>query len=175
MVPDIQAGDVLCTRTQRSWVARLIRLGAALLDKPSVVNHVAIAHHRDAKGDWVVVEGRPGGVGWAPAAKYLASPWTLVNVRQPKTPEQRAAVVAACQALIGRPYDWGAIAADAAQAVGIDIPHRWSGTWDAAHVVCSSLAAYVYEHVGLARPGGALRTTTPGDWAAFIITHEYEA
>lgn len=169
----IQAGDVLCTRSG-GLMPTLIRLGQAFRGKPNIVNHVAVVHHLDAKGEWVCVEGRPGGVGWAPAAKYLESPWTLSNARQPKTWDQRKAVVESCEALIGRAYDWGAIALDAAQAVGIDVPFRWSGTWDAAQVVCSSLAAYAYQHVELARPAGALRTITPGDWADFILSHDFD-
>jgi hypothetical protein len=171
-VLELSKGDVLCTRAT-GLVPRLIRLGAAFRGKPNIVNHVAIVHHKDAKGEWVCVEGRPGGVGWTPAAKYLASPWTLSNVRQPKTEEQRDAIVAATQALIGRPYDWAGIALDAAQALGIDIPSRWVGQWDAAQVVCSSLAAFAYNEVGLGRPAGVLRTITPGDWADFIISRRY--
>jgi hypothetical protein len=169
----LREGDVLCTRSG-GFVPTLIRLGAALTDKPNIVNHVAIVHHKDAKGDWVCVEGRPGGVGWAPAAKYLASPWTLSNAKQPKTDQQRQAVVDATQALLGRPYDWAGIALDAAQALRIDLPARWQGTWDAAHVVCSSLAAYAYNEVGLNRPKGPLRTITPGDWADYIISNDFD-
>jgi cell wall-associated NlpC family hydrolase len=172
-VPDIKAGDVLCTRAT-GWAPRLIRLGAAFLDKPDTVNHVAIVHHQDAKGEWVCIEGRPGGVGWSPAAKYLDSPWTLSNAHQPKTDEQRQQIVAASEALLGRPYDWRGIALDAAKAVGINVPARWEGKWNAAQVVCSSLAAYVYNKVGLARPAGDLQTITPGDWADFIITHDFD-
>ena len=169
----LDAGDVLCTRSG-GLASTLIRLGQAFRGKPNIVNHVAIVHHLDAKGEWVCVEGRPGGVGWAPARKYLDSPWTLTNAGQPKTPEQRAGVVARCEALIGRPYDWGGIALDAAQAVGIDLPSRWTGTWDAAQVVCSSLAAYAYDKGALSRPAGALRTITPGDWADFILSRNYD-
>lgn len=170
---ELQAGDVLCTRAT-GLAPFLIRLGAAFRDKPNTVNHVAIVHHRDDKGEWVCVEGRPGGVGWTPAAKYLASPWTLSNVNQPKTPAQRASVVEATEALIGRPYDWTGIALDAVLALGIDLPSRWVGKWDAAQVVCSSLAAWTYQKVGLAHPLGDLRTTSPGDWAAFILSRNYD-
>ena len=169
----LDRGDVLCTRAG-GIVPALIRLGAAFRDKPNVVNHVAVVHHLDAKGEWVCIEGRPGGVGWAPAAKYLDSPWTLTNVGQPKTAKQRAAIVEASEPLIGRDYDWGGIALDAIEALGINVPDRWVGQWDAAHVVCSSLAAYVYDRVGLRRPAGDLRTRTPGDWAAFILSHNYD-
>ena len=169
----LDRGDVLCTRAG-GIIPWLIRLGAAFRGKPNIVNHVAVVHHLDEKGEWVCVEGRPGGVGWAPATKYLASPWTLTNAGQPKSKAQREAVVNACAALIGVRYDWGGIALDAARAVGIDIPAKWVGKWDAAQVVCSSLAAYAYQRVGLSRPEGELRTITPGDWADFILSHNYD-
>lgn len=166
----IDVGDVLVTRAD-GLAGTLIRIGGALRGQPNTVGHVAIAHHRDTKGDWVCIEGRPGGVGWAPAAKYLASGWTITNENQPKTPAQRQAIAKAAEALLQRPYDWTGIALDVATALGLNDPTRWEGRWDAAAVVCSSAAAWVYDQVGLLRPPGNLRTITPADWAQFIAEH----
>jgi hypothetical protein len=78
---------------------------------------------------------------------------------------------------LGTPYDWEAIVVD-----GIDVLpglgqalHRLP--WDRnildqtvpGHVVCSSLAAWAYQRVGLAEPSIAdWRYVTPADWADFI-------
>lgn len=167
-------GDVLCTRGN-TFLARLIRFGAALHDQENIGNHVAVVHHKDAKGEWVCIEGRPGGVGPAPAAKYIASPFTINNVGQPKTDLQRAQIAKAMESLVGVGYDWAGIALDTFNAVGIDIPDKWKGTWDHAHVVCSSAADWAYEHVGMASPGRADRTqeTTPADWIEWSLRNRY--
>lgn len=62
MTGRVQPGDVLVTRSG-GWQARLIRLGAALRDKPNLSSHVAVVHHTDVKGTLWVLEGRPGGAG----------------------------------------------------------------------------------------------------------------
>lgn len=173
----VNTGDILTTRSNTGLAGRLIRLGAALRDEPNLTNHVVIVHHVDAAGTVWGLEGRPGGVGWVNCAKYLASKWTLTNAEQPKTDEQRAKVAELALALLGTPYDWTGIALDAMDAIGAF--HLWRDTsWGQApgHVVCSSYADYVYEQVGLANPGLAshTRTTTPGDWAQFIIERAWE-
>lgn len=163
-------GDVVCTRSPKGWPAFLIRLGAALRDRPNTVNHVIIAHHFDDAGTLWGVEGRPGGVGWVDMHGALAGPYTIDNRHQPKTDAQRAAVCAAAEGLLGTPYDWVGIAQDAMDAIGAQ--DLWAQKWNGevpAHVVCSSLADWAYEHVGLASPTPD-RTCTPGDWAAFITT-----
>lgn len=161
-------GDILCTRNATGFAARMIRLGAALRDRPNTVNHVVIAHHVDAAGTLWGIEGRPGGVGWVDCRHYLKGAYTLDNREQPKTDAQRQAVCHAANGLLGTPYDWVGIAADGMDA--IHAPDLWAQDWPKcppAHVVCSSLADWVYEHVGLASPQPD-RTCTPGDWAAFI-------
>jgi hypothetical protein len=173
----IGIGDVLCVRGT-DWAARLIRLGAALLDEPNLDNHVAIVHHQDASGTWWAVEGRPGGVGWADAANYLKSPWTVNNGAQAKTDAQRTQVAHVAEGVLGAPYDWTGIVADAMEA--IHAPDFWAQNWEGqgppAHFVCSSLAAWVYENVGLARPTfHEPRLTTPADWDQFIVTGGYNA
>lgn len=172
---EIQPGDVLVVRTPPgNWLinlaARLIRLGAALHDEPDLGNHVVIAHHRDGHGVLWGIEGRPGGVGWVDCAEY-ANPYLIANTDQPKTPDQRAAITAAAEALLGVAYDWAAIGMDALEALCMDRlwqPHHDTGRVP-GHVVCSSLATWVYRRVGLPAPPGNWHTTTPGDWARWIL------
>jgi hypothetical protein len=178
----VQPGDLLVTRDRRIW-AWLIRLGAALGDQPNTWNHVIIASHTDAAGTFWGIEARPGGVGWVDLAPWLASRWTIHNADQPKTAEQRVQIVAAASGLLGTPYDWQAIAADAMHAIGGSRLWRMRD-WDGkpgvpAHVVCSSLATWIYMHVGLPEPvppsqRARWRWTTPADWAAFILRHGWE-
>ncbi len=171
----VQPGDVLCVRgPDRSWwdrwVGRLIRLGAALRDEPNLDSHVVIAHHTDAAGTHWGIEGRPGGVGWVDLAVY-DGPYVVTNATQPKTPDQRAAVCAAAVGLLGTGYDWAAIGMDTLDALHLDAlwrDHTW-GDQPPAHVVCSALATWVYQHVGLASPRVPWRTSTPGEWTAWIL------
>lgn len=74
----VDAGDLLLTRGA-GWAARLIRLGAALLDEPNLDNHVAIVRHRDDTGVWWAIEGRPGALGgpstrWPAVQNYVSNP-----------------------------------------------------------------------------------------------------
>lgn len=174
----VQPGDILCTRSG-GWTSRLIRLGAALLDRPNTVNHVVIVTHTDDAGTLWGIEGRPGGVGWVAARRFLSAPYTLTNAAQPKTDEQRAQTALAAQSMLGVGYDWLGIAADTALALRLKPlwSQDWHGLGPPAHVVCSSLADWVYEHVGLASPGGltGTRYTTPADWAAFITERQWES
>ncbi|MGH3628139.1 MAG: hypothetical protein ACRDRL_11965 [Sciscionella sp.] len=171
----IGIGDVLVTRGS-GWADRLIRLGAALEDEPDIDNHVAIVHHQDKAGTWWAIEGRPGGVGWVDAHSYLASSATTNNVGEPKTGEQRQMIATGAEGMLGVAYDWSAIITD-----GLMVTHlnevwtqNWNGQGPPAHVVCSSLAAYLYERAGLDRPTiHEPRYTTPGDWEQFIIQHNY--
>jgi hypothetical protein len=165
----VQPGDVVCTKTPKGWPAFLIRLGAALRDRPNTVNHVIVVHHTDAAGTLWGIEARPGGVGWVDMRSALAAPYTVSNAAQLKTNDQRVAVCRAVEGMLGTPYDWQGIAFAAAQAVHAQL--LWAslewGSKPPAHVVCSALADWAYEHVGLASPQPD-RTCTPGDWAAWI-------
>jgi hypothetical protein len=174
-VTDVRPGDVLVIRTG-SVAGAMIRLGAALRGRPNLSNHVAVAHHTDAHGTVWTIEGRPGGTGWRDARAYLASPWTLTNTAQPKTPAQRKAVCDVMQAMLGTPYSWAEIVADAAADLHISLP-SWEPSWNGtvpAHVVCSSLAAYAYAKAGLPCPAGG-RECQPSDWDAFVLTRAWEA
>ena len=178
----VAPGDILAVRSPGT-AGRLIRFGSAMRElvtgaaEPNLDNHIAVVHHTDKAGTLWVLEGRPGGVGWRQASDYLASPWTLSNAGQPKTPAQRKAVCDAMHAIIGVAYDWEAIAADAGDAFGLD--RVWQPGWDGkvpGHVVCSSSAAYAYTKAGLGRPDQVAdgREVTPADWVAFILGHGYQ-
>lgn len=163
----LQPGDVLATRTPGTWSSAMIRLGAAFLDKPNLSSHVAVVHHWDASGTLWVIEGRPGGVGWRDAKDYLASPWTLSNVAQPKTDAQRKVIADGAVGLLGLPYDWAAIIGD-----GLDDLHLWNPVHGQVrgHAVCSAVSALLYDRAVLARPAGQERRVQPADWAAWCIT-----
>lgn len=175
----VEPGDLLACRSDGTG-GRLIRLGAAIKDavtgkaEPNLSNHIAIVHHRDAHGTLWALEGRPGGVGWADAKHYLQSPWTISNAGQPKTDKQRELVTSGALKLLGSPYDWAAIADDALNAFGINMP-GWNPQFGKVpgHVVCSSLAAYVYAKAGLEHPDGE-RNVSPADWLALIFLHHWE-
>jgi hypothetical protein len=166
-----QPGDVLVT-AGTSDTAKLIELGAVLAGEPAA-SHVAVMHHLDAAGVPWAIEARPGGVGWADARAYLNDPRTIANSTQPKTAQQRAQVCYLAVKLLGTAYDWeGGIAEDAFNALGLGA--LWAEKDPATglvpgHVVCSSLAAWVYDKVGLAAPHpNDWRHVTPGAWAEFV-------
>lgn len=170
-------GDVLVTRSEGFW-AKLIRFGASLLGKPNTHNHVAIYMGPGSDGTDRVIEGKPGGVGWRDAKSYLDDTWTIDNREQPKTPEQRDQVCEAALAMLGTPYDWVGIGQNAMEAIRAPDLYRSNPMGESPdHVVCSSLADWVYGHVGLANPGKTSKgdkITTPGDWAEFIHTEGWE-
>lgn len=173
----VAPGDILITRDNRLW-ARLIRIGAALRDQPDSWNHVIVASHLDAAGVYWGVEARPGGVGWVDLKPWLVDRWTLTNVDQPKTADQRGQVVAVAKGMLGTPYDWAGIVKDGMDAINAGDLWRLRdfGTGPPAHVVCSSLAAWVYTRAGLARPSQTRqRGITPADWASFILRRDWVA
>lgn len=167
----IAAGDVLAVRSP-GFAGAAIRLGAALLGRPNLDNHIAVVHHQDSHGTWWAIEGRPGGVGWVDASGYLASRWTITNADQPKTPEQRSLIAKAMIAMIGTRYDWDAIVDD-----GLTDLHLWAPRLGQVHgeTVCSALAAYGYDRAKCLRPKGAERLVQPGDWDQFILTRAWES
>lgn len=170
----IDVGDVLVVATGNSFAAKLIRLGEVLRGQPSNDNHVAVVHHV-TDGVWWAVEGRPGGVGWVDARRYLADPKTLTNADQPKTPGQRNHIADSAVAMLGTPYDWQAIIGDAFGSLGIRdlFAENWHGQGAPGHVVCSSLAAYLYADAGLPHPTSPGRYTFPSDWADFCLNRAW--
>jgi ribonuclease HI len=170
-VTEPQIGDVLVVGSGKGWAARMIRVGQALRGQPCTGNHVAILHHFTDGVPWAL-EGRPGGVGWVDARRYLRDKRTVTNVEQPKTTEQRAALAEVSKGLIGTKYDWQAIADDALESLGLQ--RLWTEDWDAkgvpGQVVCSSFAAWAYSKVELAHPRiGHERRVFPSDWSEFCF------
>jgi len=173
MAVSIKPADVLAIRTtgRPAW---WIRFGAAIHNQPDLSNHIAVAHHYDANGVLWCIEGRPGGVGWVDASKYIKSSYLLTNAEQPKTDAQRLAVCETMKALLGTAYDWQAIVADGMADLGFTVP-GWHPDWNGtvpAHVVCSSAADYAYYKNGLACPKGG-RLVQPSDWDAFILNKSW--
>jgi hypothetical protein len=114
-------------------------------------------------------------VGWRDATAYLSDHATITNIGQPKTMQQRDMVCTLITAMIGTPYDWDAIAADAGMAFGLgDIWQRKADGMVPGAVVCSSLAAYAYDKAQLTAPMGDYRTVTPGDWAELIVNRGWQ-
>lgn len=171
-------GDVLAVCTGHTTIENLIRAGEALQGKPAIANHVAIVTHQDAAGRWIGIEGRPGGVGPCDCTPYLTNPDTRTNHDQPRPNDQKQTPVflASCVKSLGIAYDWAGIAEDALNALHVEdlaqaINPLWR--WPAdhnrlpGHVVCSSLAAMLYNlpQVGWAHPNeGYERTCEPADW-----------
>lgn len=164
----VNVGDVLAVRTGGfgGWA---IRVGAMLRGLPHGTNHIVIAHHEDPAGVWWGIEGRPGGVGWVDMGAYLASPATVTNADQPRTDAQRQAVASAAEAMLHTPYDWDAIVCDAGYDLRLPnlFAENWKGKGSPGHLVCSSLAAWVHDHVGLPRPHGEARLIQPAHWAGW--------
>ena len=183
MIETIGAGDVLAVNTGNALVSELIRFGAAIEGKPNIANHVVVVHHKDQRGTWWGIEGRPGGVGYVDMAKYVDTPlvkYANSNSAEIRTDEQRSTIAKAAEGLLGVGYDWvGGIACDALDSLRLaglaDLVDQWWGWKDPenpnerpAHVVCSSLAAWVYLNLGLARP--QIRDEElcmPADWWVF--------
>lgn len=183
MIQQLGIGDVLAVNTGNAITSELIRLGEAIEGKPNLANHVVIVHHQDAKGTWWGIEGRPGGVGYVDMAKYLST--SLVkyadsNAAEPRTTDQRATIAKAAVGMLGVGYDWvGGIASDALDAFRLrdlaGLLDHWWGWKDPAnpalrpaHVVCSSLAAWVYRNLGLACPPVTdEELCMPADWWDF--------
>jgi len=180
---NIGVGDIICTRNNTGWAARMIRLRAGLLDQPNLVNHVIIVHHKQPNGDWIGLEGKPGGVGWINITqrKVLKSPWIVTNAKEPKLEKQRYLVAKAAEKLIGVQYDWMGIMQEAVvwappKRVTTFINRKWG---DAEHppeqVFCSNYADWCYDFVGLPSPGALFdRNVTPNDWAQFIMEKRWK-
>jgi len=168
-------GTVLATRSG-GFSSFMIRMGAALRNKPNLSNHIAVMHHVDQAGVPWAIEGKPGGVGWVDARNYLKSKWTITNESQNLPTAARPRIAADMEAMLGRAYDWPAIFTDALNSIGIPslFAKDWKGTGSPGHVVCSSLAAWLYAREGCAHPAGADRYITPGDWNEFIQLRSWE-
>jgi hypothetical protein len=158
----VAPGDIAVVRT-KGWGAFLIRLGAWLKRQPHNQNHVIIV----IDNAHTTIEAWPEGVRRGSVDNY--DPKTsLTNWSQPKSDEQRQAVVDVATSLLNHGYDWAAIARDTANVFDLDHKSKqWTTEDEPAKFVCSSLADYVYFKVGLPSPDHGAECT-PADWAEFI-------
>lgn len=176
----IRPGDVMVVYDP-SVAGELIRIGEWLEHKPHAWDHILVFSHWDSNGTPWAMEAHPGKIGWTAAndlRRYMSSPHTIDNIKQPKTDQQRATVVQVAHALFGTPYDVVGIAADTINAFGPNIWQPRNGEVPTA-LVCSSYVAYDYYRADLERPefieGTTLRTVEPADWAALILTRGFDS
>lgn len=181
-MPTIQAarGDVLAVWTGNGPIQNLIRTGEALQGKPAVANHVIVVTHQDQVGRWMGIQGQPGGVGPVDCTPFLSDNRTMSNHDQPKPDDhgQLTSFLASAAKSLGISYDWVGIAEDTLDALQvhdlselIDPLWRWPSPSQQnllpGHVVCSSLAAMLYDltSVAWAHPDlGDERECEPADW-----------
>jgi hypothetical protein len=171
-------GDVLAVWTGQGLGEDLIRVAEALDGEPAVANHVVVVTHQDQLGRWIGIQGQPGGVGLADCTPYLSDCRTMSNHDQPKPDDhgQLAAFLASAARSLGIAYDWVGIAEDGLDALHaedlsalIDPLWRWPSDHGLlpGHVVCSSLAAMLYDlpTVGWPHPDlGDERRCEPANW-----------
>jgi hypothetical protein len=177
-------GIVLTINSGNSPEDELIRLGSALLDEPNLANHIAVLIRQDAKGTWWALEGRPGGVGWADATRYLNNKLTISNQHQPLTDLQRTGPSGICnwmERLINSSYDWDAIVGDGFRDLHLPVlPDPWTEKVGknglvAGHVVCSSAAIFAYVMAKAAHPEYTdAAHEEPSDWVKFILANSYQ-
>jgi hypothetical protein len=174
----VQPGDVLAIHGN-ALPDKLIEFGSALLGQPNMASHIAVLDHKDSKGTWWALEGRPGGVGWRDATAYLSSSYTITNRHQPKTDEQRTEICYWMNRLINLKYDWDAIVNDDLRDLHLPtLPDPW-GIKDvngevSGHVVCSSAAVFAYAKAPCLYPTyTGLVNIEPSDWVKFILDGNY--
>jgi hypothetical protein len=163
---ELRPGDICAVRSPWTIWGWLIRLGAVLSGRSGRCDHVVVVVGWDATGGLCGVEGRPSGVGHVSMRRY-DNRWISSNSGQPKTDNQRRAVVDAALAAVGTSYDWLAIAADALDCLGVPQPIDGEYRRQPRSVVCSSLANYVCWRAGVDHPGVGDRWCTPADWDEF--------
>jgi hypothetical protein len=180
-------GDVLAVWTGGGMFEDLIRVGEALDGKPAVANHVVVITHQDQVGRWMGIQGQPGGVGPVDCTPYLSDVRTMSNHAQPKPDDhgQLTTFLASAAKSLGISYDWVGIAEDGLDACHvadlsklIDPLWRWPSNRGLlpGHVVCSSLAAMLYDlpSVQWAHPDlGVERECEPADWWQWSETHAW--
>lgn len=186
MTLEVAPGDVLAVLGSNGWFGKLVRIFELVGNRPYTVDHVVVITHQDQAGRWLGIAGQPGGVGPADMTKFLTQSGTNVNHGQPRRNDagQADQFLASCAASLGIAYDWVGIAADMADDLGVhnlanDIDHLWRWPTKSGllpgHVVCSSLAARLYEIVGWDHPdNGSERLCEPGDWWAWNNGQQWE-
>jgi hypothetical protein len=172
------AGDILAVWTGQDLADDMIRVGEALAGKPAVANHVVVITHQDQMGRWMGIQGQPGGVGPVDCSPFLSDIRTMSNHDEPRPDDrgQLTTFLASTAKSLGIGYDWVGIAEDGLEAFHvedlsalIDPLWRWPSDHNLlpGHVVCSSLAAMLYDlpSVGWAHPDlGHERECEPADW-----------
>lgn len=164
-----QPGDFFVTEYRGTeWRAQLMSY-AIQWGTASHVNHAGIYI-----GDGQVIEARPGGAGYAPAAGYLGSntKWSSL----PVLASQAEAIVAAAIEHIGTPYGWlDAVAIAVAQRrlgghLDTTKPIEQQPWWyrrigRADRLICSQLVDLAYYEAGihLFDDGRAFGLVSPGD------------
>jgi hypothetical protein len=174
-----QPGDVLAV-VGGGLGGYLISVGQAIAGKPSLGTHVVIVTHQDVKGRWIGIDGRPGGVALADCTPYLTDSLVRSNYLQPRdnSKGQLTVFLAGCAKSLGIAYDWVGIAEDVSQVIAPDLSADIDELWRwptykgqlPGHVVCSSLAAMLYDlpQVGWQHPDlGKERACEPADWWAW--------
>jgi hypothetical protein len=155
----------------------LVDVGQAIAGRPSRGTHVVVVTHQDAKNRWMGIQGHPGGVGLVDCTPFLNDARVRSNHAQPRANDrgQLNIFLASATKSLGLQYDWAGIAGDAANVVSHDlsaeIDRLWRWPTDTnllpGHVVCSSLAAMLYDlmDVSWQHPGmGKERMCEPADW-----------
>lgn len=183
MSMQVAPGDVLAVLDGNGIFSKLIRFAERLQHKPDTTDHVVIVTHQDAQGRWMGIQGEPGGVGVCEISQFFDGRPVRSNHDQPRPndADQVQKFLALCAKSLGIPYDWVGIGADALNSLSLDgvaqEVERLIWTWPSApgrlpnHVVCSSLAAVLYEQVGWTHPDlGQERVCTPADWWAWTDT-----
>jgi hypothetical protein len=182
-------GDILAVWTGQGLSQDVIRVAEALQGKPAVANHVVVITHQDKLGRWMGIQGQPGGVGPVDCTPFLSDVRTMSNHYEPKPNDhgQLAIFLASAAKSLGIAYDWVGIGEDAADALHvedlsgvIDPLWRWPSDHNLlpGHVVCSSLAAMLYDlpSVGWEHPDlGTERTCEPADWWRWSETRAWQA
>ncbi len=178
----LKPGDVIVVPQGNFWLRLLIGIGEGLRGhsfKYSKYGHVIVVHHVDEIGRLWGVEATPTGVGWRILDTFDGH-FGLSNAEQPKTCAQRDRIVALLGKAVGSRYDYSAYIRLALEAIGITPQWTWLNEYSDTEVppswVCSALADWEYEQIGLANPGGGsiTRFTTPDEWAKFIDKKEWE-
>jgi hypothetical protein len=159
------------------WCREVIELGERMRGLACPVDHVIVVTHQDAAGRWNGIQGQPGGVGPVDCTPYLQAGVTRSNFWQPKAEEGTPAMntfLASCAKTLGFQYDWVGIGEDFLDALHvhdltalIDPLWRWPSKYGQmpGHVVCSSLAAMLYERAGWPHPDlKNERQCEPADW-----------
>lgn len=155
----------------------LVDVGQAIAGRPSMGTHVVVVTHKDQLGRWIGIDGQPGGVALCDCTPYLTDARVRSNHYQPRllVPGQLTTFLASAAKSLGLPYDWAGIAEDAANVVSHDLSADIDRLWRwpsgngllPGHVVCSSLAAMLYDlpDVSWAHPDlGKERMCEPADW-----------